>query len=114
MSELESIVPALELCKLIPEGCFEASALIWYYDGAEWWVNAPEFDATTERQFPAPTLAEILEAIHKLDLWVGRGIATGTVFFGDDIDTFCLIRTDIPRATEDALKLWLKLKGIKI
>ena len=32
MSNLESIVPPLELCKQIPEGEFEDSALVWVYD----------------------------------------------------------------------------------
>lgn len=32
MSNLESIVPPLELCKQIPEGCFEDSALVWTFD----------------------------------------------------------------------------------
>ena len=29
MSELKDIVPPLELCKLIPAGAFEDSALVW-------------------------------------------------------------------------------------
>ncbi len=32
MSSIESIVPPVELCKLIPEGEFEDSALVWVYD----------------------------------------------------------------------------------
>ena len=32
MSNLKSIVPPLELCKQIPTGEFEDSALVWVYD----------------------------------------------------------------------------------
>lgn len=32
MSKLESIVPPVELCKQIPGGEFEDSALVWVYD----------------------------------------------------------------------------------
>ena len=32
MSNLKSIVPPVELCKQIPAGEFEDSALVWVYD----------------------------------------------------------------------------------
>ena len=63
MSELKDLVPELDFCSKIPDGCFDDSALIWFYDGSKWWVNAREFDATPEKQYPAPTLAEIMLAI---------------------------------------------------
>lgn len=37
MSNLESIVPPLELCKKIPAGEFEDSALVWDIHGCEIW-----------------------------------------------------------------------------
>jgi hypothetical protein len=63
VNTLESLVPPLDLCKQIPPEQFSNSALIWFYDGKDWWVNAREFDATSEKEFPAPTLQEILLAI---------------------------------------------------
>lgn len=64
MSKLESIVPPLELCKLIPAGEFEDSVLVWTAHGVrsveelsrlEFCKNLPIRKLT----FPAPTLAEI-------------------------------------------------------
>lgn len=57
---LENLVPSLELCKQIPAGHFADSALIWFFDGRDWWVNAREFDSQPDYEYPAPTLAEIL------------------------------------------------------
>lgn len=61
--DLETLVAPLELCKQIPAGCFDDSALVWFFDGSSWWVNAREFEATSEQEYPAPTLTEILEAL---------------------------------------------------
>lgn len=66
-NKLETIVPPLELCKRMPDGAFADSALIWMFDGFDWWVNAREFDATYDEAFPAPTLPEIMEALPKID-----------------------------------------------
>ena len=70
---LEKLVPKLDLCKQIPPGAFENSALVWSYscdkrktepfieerDCIDFcrrnMVNAPPV-------YPAPTLAEIMEA----------------------------------------------------
>lgn len=68
MSNLESIVPPLELCKQIPAGEFEDSVLVWTAHGVrsveelsrlEFCKNLPIRKLT----FPAPTLAEILAKI---------------------------------------------------
>ena len=67
MRKLEDLVPPLDLCKKIPEGKFDDSALIWMFDGFDWWVNAREFDATYDDAFPAPTQPEIMEALPKID-----------------------------------------------
>ena len=74
MNTLESLVPALELCKKIPDEKFEDSALVWTYS-----CDKTITDPTVERRedvdfcrrnvvnappvYPAPTLAEIMEAI---------------------------------------------------
>ena len=60
MSKLEDIVPPLELCRRIPAGRFEESALAWGRD-----VNEGEFFVYPREDIidivsPAPTLAEIL------------------------------------------------------
>lgn len=69
MSKLENIVPPLELCKQIPAGEFEESALVWevyhYQYTIDPYVISRETSETTrgkglESVYPAPTLAEIL------------------------------------------------------
>lgn len=67
MSNLESIVPTLELCKQIPEGCFEDSALVF----ATIWADRTPFVVSREEAeengmdiiYPAPTLAEIMQEL---------------------------------------------------
>ena len=66
MSNLENLVPPLDLCRRIPCGTFADSALVWYLD-----AHSPNSDialvprsfAVPERSFPAPTLQEILAVI---------------------------------------------------
>nr|DAY66118.1 MAG TPA: hypothetical protein [Caudoviricetes sp.] len=80
MSKLESIVPPLELCKLIPAGEFEDSVLVWRDHSCLGYYVSERFagetsDCRGEQKFdcvgnaglivmkatlPAPTLAEIL------------------------------------------------------
>ena len=69
MSEktLEKLVPPLELCKKIPEGEFEDSALVWV--GDQFYENKSVVDRGyqgIQRDgdiAPAPTAQEILEAL---------------------------------------------------
>ena len=78
MSRIEDLVPPLEMCSKIPVGKFEDSALvlIFWHKSPNTPVeirtrceveNDPEFDDLVEDQriiiYPAPTLAEILEAL---------------------------------------------------
>lgn len=76
MSSLQDLVPPLELCKQIPEGEFEDSALVWNTtvcdeddgeivgiherDNCDGWMR--------ENQIPAPTLEEILKQFDFLTL----------------------------------------------
>lgn len=88
-SNLKSIVPPLELCKQIPAGEFEDSALVWVYDDVvgflcrtsgceqihkkEWQLehNHPRKIAIRRKSgheiYPAPTLEEIILALPKQD-----------------------------------------------
>ena len=129
MSKLEELVPPLELCKLIPKGEFEDTALLWEAvvdmntgetvnthivprpsrTGCNPFVYheiAKEFHL-----YPAPTLEEILQELffisHGFDLacfWDGGWhVKTneGEKFSG--ISPVC-----------GALKLFLELKGIEV
>ena len=121
MSNLKSIVPPLELCKQIPEGEFEDSALVWVYDDVvgflcrtsgceqihkkEWQLehNHPRKIAIRRKSgheiYPAPTLAEILESIGEVETW--------------DTMTIYRITNGKQNLTTTALKRWFKVKGIQ-
>ena len=108
MSNLESIVPPLELCKRIPAGEFEDSALVWTAHGVrsveelsrlEFCKNLPIRKMT----FPAPTLEEILDALADL----GADFLMREFQLGNK--SYCY-----PTGVEEALRLWFKVKGIEV
>ena len=96
MSRLENLIPPLELCKQIPAGEFDDSALAWYnFHGVpilRWRDNLEKLDGV--RPIPAPTLEEILEAIREIQL------GNQSYYY--------------PTESEEALRLWFKAKGVKI
>ena len=122
MSKLERIVPPLELCKQIPAGEFEDSALVWVYDDVvgflcrtsgceqihkkEWQLehNHPRKIAIRRKSgheiYPAPTLEEVLEAIGAVENW-----DTATITRPIGVNA---------RIVDTALKRWFKLKGIEV
>lgn len=103
---LEKIVASLELCKQIPAGEFEDSALIH--------VLSPHGPCVMERPYgtqceyyPAPTADEIMEKLDEPMLWrsdngkwrcfcKGRVLAQGETI------------------ADAALRLWLRVKGIEV
>ena len=100
MSRLENLIPPLELCKQIPAGEFEDSALAWYnFHGVpilRWRDNLEKLDGV--RPIPAPTLEEVLEAIGKVENW-----DTATITRPIGVNT---------RIVDTALKRWFEVKGI--
>ena len=122
MSTLERIVPPLELCKQIPVGEFEDSALVWVYDDVvgflcrtsgceqihkkEWQLehNHPRKIAIRRKSgheiYPAPTLAEILESIGEVETL--------------DTMTIYRITNGKQNLTTTALRQWFHLKGIEV
>ena len=122
MSNLKNLVPPLELCKRIPEGEFEDSALVWVYDDVvgflcrtsgceqihkkEWQLehNHPRKIAIRRKSgheiYPAPTLAEILESIGEVETW--------------DTMTMTRITNGKQNLTTNALKRWFKVKGVEV
>lgn len=60
MSELKDLVPPLDLCKQIPAGAFDDSALVWM----ETRTGSCGVQARiTSEEVPAPTLQEIMLAL---------------------------------------------------
>ena len=103
MSNLESIVPPLDLCKQIPAVEFRDSALAWVVKGNEE-ECAPRtmFNAIPNswKVFPAPTLEEVLEEIGKVENW-----DTATITRPIGVNA---------RIVDTALKRWFEVKGIEV
>lgn len=118
MSSLERIVPPLELCKRIPAGEFEDSALAWYNHGVHilrWRDNLEKLDGV--RTIPAPTLEETMTSLLNYAGWLLKIDSR----FG--LDTFVELysRTSNKHYTEydssacaAALRLWFKVKGVEV
>lgn len=127
MSKLESLVPPLELCKLIPAGEFEDAALAWIHAdvvgfvcrtsgceqvaGKEWQLirsNASRVIRARKRGeeiFPAPTLEEIMGAMPYCRVYKKTANFYVAVKEQERVPS-------LSGATA-ALKLWLKLKGVE-
>ena len=136
MSKLESLVPPLELCKLIPAGEFEDAALVWVYDdvvgflcrtsGCEqfrkkvWQLqkNHPRKIAAHRKCgqeiYPAPTLEETITSLLtygwlvKIDCRIQ--LDTLIEFYSEKQSKTEFGNT----ASETALRLWFKVKGIEV
>ncbi len=122
MSKLESIVPPLELCKRIPAGAFEDSALVWLY-----WAKdessfgnvvprilkdqfssiLPGMGAVLKAEVPAPTLAEILAKLPEgvqMRMRTARNRERHFQIYHYSYETW----TNLPAA--GALRLWLRVR----
>ena len=118
MSKLTDLVPPLELCRMIPAGEFEDSALIWVnaMDNQPKVICRPWDKKSTAA--PAPTLQDILaelphdDAYNDLMLSYSAKVDKFTgwhIYYSGDRKRHCYNKN----AATAALKLWLKLKGIK-
>lgn len=107
---LEKIVASLELCKLIPAGEFNDTALVWRYDRICGFIclvpGHPEETARLRNDgmiFPAPTAEEIMEKLDEPVLWRS-----------DNGKWRCLCNHVLAQkrenASEAALRLWLRVK----
>lgn len=119
---LQDLVPPLELCKLIPKGEFEDSALLWFsnYHFGGWHIEKRELAAAftdNGELYPAPTLQEILKKFVVWDMKDKNNESKGSVISGlaenYGVNNVVTKWYPIPKTAEEALELWLKLKGIK-
>ena len=118
MSELTKLVPPLELCKLIPAGEFVDSAFVWLEveileeNKKEWRVinAAKPILACHNPKHPAPTLQEIMAEIPFAQVSI---LANGSFVIHPRFGKKRNVRCYDDNAATAALKLWLKLKGIK-
>lgn len=118
--KLEELVPPLELCKLIPEGEFEDSALVWIEaeipqeNKKEWNIvnRTRPILACHNPKHPAPTLQEIMAELKRDYSKVGVSIRYDWCCYIVDEFGNDMTESDNSEAVVSALKLWLKLKGI--
>lgn len=105
MSDLESIVPRSALCKRIPAGWFDDSALVWVIKGDhEECAPRTMFKAIPNswRLYPAPTLEELHDALVETGaFFCSAGLCCGGQYYMP------------PTKAKEALKLYLKLKGVR-
>lgn len=110
---LEKIVASLELCKQIPAGEFEDTALVWRYDRICGFICLlPGHSDETARLrndgmiYPAPTADEIMEKLDTPGFWCSSD---------GKWRCFCKGRVLAQGETiaDAALRLWLKLIGIE-
>lgn len=114
MSRLKDNVPELELCKKIPEGYFEDSALVWAMDedGMEFVIErdvaAPILDVIAN----APTLEEILFELAQMEICPTIGAlltVKGDAIYTIDADWEQV--QGVNSAATAALKMWFIQKG---
>lgn len=129
MSTLERIVPPLELCKRIPAGEFEDSALVWDIHGKfdKWHVEkrvkrSVRFGdygrmSSPHADIPAPTLEETMTSLLNYAGWLLKidsrfGLETFVELYSRTSNK-CYVEYD-PSACAAALRLWFKVKGIEV
>lgn len=127
MMNLTDLVPPLDLCKLIPEGEFQDSALVFACqtdddDGEEFNVFTRDmiehlnkrFGGTPYTIYPAPTLQEILEELHKYeeDVYVKWSETAYHEWLINAYTQNSDFQEHDRNIVTAALKLWLKMKGI--
>ena len=113
----ESIVPSLELCKLIPAGEFNDSALVWrerignFSRDNRVKIRVKEdisykVESAEVNYFPAPTVDEIMEKLDAPGFWCSSD---------GKWRCFCKGRVLAQGETiaDAALRLWLRVKGIE-
>ena len=122
---LEKIVASLELCKLIPAGEFEDTALVWDIHGKfdKWHVEkrvnrSVRFGdygimSPPHADISAPTLAEIRRELRNLSVDVIDGDITVSCRIDPEETLYETAKNDND-VTAAALRLWLKLKGIEV
>ena len=116
MNTLESLVPPMEVCKKIPAGKFEDSALVWNTTVCD--EETGEICGVHERdacdsfmrgnQVPAPTLAEIMEELTEYPPITIKQWRTGHIEVACNVNGLEVERYGY-NPTNAALKLWLEL-----
>lgn len=124
MSKLKNLVPPVDMCKRIPAGEFEDSALVWeksekYFQAIDVMDYEYKVVARDESKggFPAPTPEEIIIDIGKTHkhpvLTYSHDHWEITCYTGYTNAKLFWIKFE-PTASDAALRLWFKVKGIEV
>lgn len=120
MSNLESIVPPVDLCKIIPAGKFEDSALVWkerFGISHDYLVKIREpedisykVESAVVNYFPAPTMEEIRRKLLNLSIVPGDDVIHVECKIDPEnwVSTIAVDENDVTAA---ALRLWCQVKG---
>lgn len=119
MNNLEKIVPLRALCKRIPAGEFEESALVWVLDpldldGIECVMprEVAVYEYGKRNMIPAPTLEEIGLLLRNLSVTnLDKEINIACKM---DPETWIREKAKNGNVTSAALRVWLKMKGIEV
>lgn len=129
MSNLEKLVPQLELCKQIPAGEFADCALMWLEvdipqgNKTEWRVipSYKIFRTCHNPKYPAPTLREIMMKVasdkdykpsisFRRDNWMTQGVSTWEA----ELDDCSVWKWHDMTPEETALRMYLNIRGINL
>ena len=118
--KIDELVPPLELCKKIPAGEFEDSAFVFVplSNGKEWQIKKRmmHMEAYHSKIYPAPTLQEILEELHKHqeDVFLKW---SETAYHEWLVNAYTHNKEDYQSHHKNivvaAIKTWLEMKGIE-
>jgi hypothetical protein len=119
--DLNKLVPPLELCQKIPAGEFAESAFAWFHNGwfGGWHIEQRHLAraySDNGETYPAPTLQEILEELHKQQedvflKWSEHAYHEWLVnAYTHNKEDYQAHAGSLPTA---AMIVWLKMKGIE-
>jgi hypothetical protein len=109
---LQDLVPPLELCKLIPKGEFEDSALVWAEIKKEnevksyiYTADMVNYYATSfHKLYPAPTLQEILAELKTYKVFGNKDFSI--------VESYEELVVAKQPVIDSAMEFWLKVKGV--
>ena len=121
LNKLETLVPPLELCKKIPAGEFEDSALVWIntdLKGMTVFVSSKVVMDVLAEKYPAPTLQEIMVELCNYTPYCIKVCESFKEWhieccIAQEYGERYISADSVANPATAALKLWLKMKGIE-
>ena len=109
MGRWVDLLPPLDLCKMIPDGAFKDSMMVWRRGYQAFPISIEQRTPFTPyEQIPAPTLQEILEELP------GQNHITTGVGRWDVSNEYVAIAVYGDNPATAALKLWFELNNKRV